>query len=369
MMKSNWPNEELRQYARIATWDYLPGNLAIPSDGAEYGMDYANTQSEFYAELLGALAKFESNFKTDTTYEEGFNDGDGKPVISRGLLQLSLESGRFYDKQLKTAQELHDPKINLRVGVRIMSFYLQRDGVIAGGSKGKWLGMARYWAPFRKPERVKQIKAMMREVFNNQGDSMASKAAVRKLEPEMVAYLDKKLATNGMAQEAIKNKDPRALMVQAAAACVGIKEATGKNDGKFIKLIQETVGGASGEPYCMAGMMTLIAYAELKTGSKSPLMATEHCQTLWNKTPKSQRVKSIPLPGALAVWGDKGKSTGHTEIVLACDGKTMQCVGFNTSGTTAPGSKVNREGNGVFYTVRTMKNQGSRLFLGCVKPF
>lgn len=192
---------------------------------------------------------------------------------------------------------------------------------------------------------------------------------MRKLEPEMKKYLLKKLENNGLFHDAVKRGDARTIMVLAAEACVGIKEATGRNDGKFIKLIQETVGGASGEPYCMAGAMTVIAFAEEMTGKKSPLMATEHCQTLWNKTPKIQKVKSIPLPGALAVWGDKGKSTGHVEIVLACDGKIMLCVGFNTSGTTKPGDKVNRDGNGVFYTERTMKNQGNRLFLGCIKPF
>jgi hypothetical protein len=192
---------------------------------------------------------------------------------------------------------------------------------------------------------------------------------MRQIEKKMIDFLDKKLALNGLAQEAIKSKDARSLIWLAATACVGIKEATGRNDGEFIRLIQETVGGASGEAYCLAGVQTCIAYAEHKTGVISPLYATEHCQTLWAKTPAKQRVKILPLAGAIAVWADVGKSTGHVEIVLSCDGKNFNAVGFNTSGTLKPNETVNREGNGVFYTVRSMSSSKTRKLLGFIKPY
>ncbi len=200
-------------------------------------------------------------------------------------------------------------------------------------------------------------------------------AVVRRiLELELERFLDKELSGNSFAKMAIEKKLPRLLMVEAAKQCVGFKEATGRNDGKMIKLVQETVGGASGEPYCAGGMMTLIAYAEKKTELVSPVPATELAQNIWWQTPVEMRVKRIPLPGAIAVWADynsKGqrKYTGHCEVVLSADEDGFQCVGFNTSGTTKPGQTVNRDGNGVYYTVRSYKNTVSRRLLGFIKPF
>lgn len=186
--------------------------------------------------------------------------------------------------------------------------------------------------------------------------------------------IDKRLAGNGLAQQAIKNKDARALVWLAATSLVGIKEATGKNDGYEVGLIQSVVGDSDRWPWCASFAMACIMYAEHKTGKKSPVVATEHAQSIWSMTPKIQRVKSIPLPGAIIVWGykdSKGKLTvkGHTEVVLAADDKVIKCIGGNTSGTTSPNQAVNREGNGVFYTVRDYKSTAKKQYLGCVKPF
>lgn len=191
----------------------------------------------------------------------------------------------------------------------------------------------------------------------------------RQIEPKLVSYIDKKLKDNGLFKQALESKDARVIFRLAAEALVGIKEATGKNDGAMVKLIQETVGGASGEPWCMALVQSCLAYAEVKTGVESPIIESEHCQTVWTKVPKSQRVKLLPLAGAIAIWGDVGKASGHTEIVLSCDGKNFQAVGGNTSGTTKPGQTVNRDGNGCYYTVRSMKSTAKRKLLGFLKPF
>lgn len=192
---------------------------------------------------------------------------------------------------------------------------------------------------------------------------------MRKLEKELEAYIDKKLVGNGLYFHALENNLPRIAICQAAGTLVGITEATGRNDGKFIRLIQETVGGANGEPYCAAGIMTLLAFIEKKFEIVSPVPATELAQDIWWRTPKAQRVKKFPAPGAIAVWGDVGKITGHTELVISATDKEFSCVGFNTSGTTKPGGEVNREGNGVFYTVRSYKDTAKRKLLGFVKPF
>jgi hypothetical protein len=197
--------------------------------------------------------------------------------------------------------------------------------------------------------------------------------AKRQIEPKLVAFIEEKLKGNGLYEHALETKDFRFIMVEAAKCLVGIKEKTGHNDGEFIKLIQETVGGASGEPYCAAGMMTIIAFAELKTGLESPIPATELAREIWTGTPKQFRVKKIPAAGAIAVWGDldskgKLKLTGHAEVVLSADDKEFHDVGFNTSGTTNPNSEVNRDGNGVYYTKRNYKATKARKLLGFVKP-
>lgn len=195
----------------------------------------------------------------------------------------------------------------------------------------------------------------------------------RHIEREMVDYIEEKLSGNGLYIAAVRNQDFRALVCLAAQACVGIHELTGHNDGRMVQLIQETVGNASGEPYCAAGVMTCIAFAELKTGLFSPIPATELARDIWLLTPIEKRATSIPLAGAIAIWSDldrsgKQKRTGHCEIVLDCDGRSFHAIGFNTSGTVKPGEIVNREGNGVYYTLRSMKSTSLRKLLGFVKP-
>ena len=193
---------------------------------------------------------------------------------------------------------------------------------------------------------------------------------MRKIQPELVSYIDKRISWGGLAQYHLQTKNARGLMVEAAKACVGIKELTGRNDGRLVELIQKTVDGkAQGEAWCLAQVQSMIAYAEFKTGVKSPLMATEHCLTLWNGTPIEQKVKISPLAGAIAIWRHGTTTNGHTEIVLDCDESVFNAVGANTSGVVDPSKPVNREGNGVFYTKRSRFGEGDMHLLGFIKPF
>ena len=205
----------------------------------------------------------------------------------------------------------------------------------------------------------------------------------RVIQDQMFFFIEKRLMDNGLAQLHIKNRNPRGLLVEAARVLVGIKELTGNNDGFEVSLIQKTVDGkAQREAYCMATQQTLIAYVERKLGIISPLLATEHCTTLWNWVVKNHPellVKWNPLPGALAIWkhGDapvETKPPGHTEMVLDADEKIFHAVGGNTSGWTTydaaeAGKRVNRDGNGVYYTVRSRKGEGEMQLVGFIKPF
>ncbi len=197
---------------------------------------------------------------------------------------------------------------------------------------------------------------------------------MRTIEVGMIMFLDKKLEGNGLAEQAIKDKDARQLMIEAAKVCVGIKEATGNNDGPMVELIQETIGSAGNEAWCLAFVQTCIAYAEFKTKIESPIYPSEHCLTTWAKTPKKQRVKYHPLPGAIVIWQHGSSSNGHTGIVLGADDKKFNAVEGNTTSGKI-GDKVESNGGGVFFTERSMQNfpelktSQSMKIVGFLKPF
>lgn len=111
-------------------------------------------RKQYWTFLISSMVRFESNFKPEMAYKEGFNDSQGKPVMSRGLLQISIESGNAYGCGFRTAQDLHDPYKNLSCGVRILNRWLGRDGRIAGKVNGAWKGGARYWSVLRAGDKT-----------------------------------------------------------------------------------------------------------------------------------------------------------------------------------------------------------------------
>ena len=112
----------------------------------------------FYVYLLSSVAELESNFVPTRHYRESFKDSHGEYVISRGLLQLSFESGNGYGCRFHSATDLHDPEQNLSCGIRILNQWVHRDRRIAGRVDKKWRGGARYWSVLRESDKVEQIK-------------------------------------------------------------------------------------------------------------------------------------------------------------------------------------------------------------------
>lgn len=140
--------------------DRLGKNLldVIPADRNLFcpkyqSLSYAQ-RKQYWAFMLSAMVRFESNFKTETSYKEAFNDSHGNRVISRGLLQISIESGNAYGCGFKTTKDLHDPKQNLSCGIRILDRWVGRDGRIAGKVDGAWRGGARYWSVLRAGDKT-----------------------------------------------------------------------------------------------------------------------------------------------------------------------------------------------------------------------
>lgn len=142
---------------------------SAPNDIAQFCPNYENLTREnqvaFWTLLISSLARFESNHDPATSYVEKFRDRQGNFIVSRGLLQLSIESGRGYNCNIPDAQSLHDPEVNLTCGVTIMNRWVgQRDGMITGKSGGKWRGAARYWSPFRNAQKTTAIAERTRKL-------------------------------------------------------------------------------------------------------------------------------------------------------------------------------------------------------------
>lgn len=112
----------------------------------------------FWMNVISKMAKFESSYKPECRYVENFKDNSGKKVVSRGLLQLSIESANSYPGvDLKDAAHLHDPYVNLHTTVRIMERLVSKHGRIAGkGTDGAWKGVAAYWSCMRSTKNGEQ---------------------------------------------------------------------------------------------------------------------------------------------------------------------------------------------------------------------
>jgi hypothetical protein len=147
----------------------LPASL--PEDVEMFCPGYkgrsVSDRKKFWVGLLSVVAKLESNFKPESTYTESFVDSQGKKVISRGLLQISIESAnhRKYACNIKAVEELHDPARNLACGVKILNAWVKTDNVIATYSNGPARGGGRYWSTLRErrkhlPEIIKFTRAL-----------------------------------------------------------------------------------------------------------------------------------------------------------------------------------------------------------------
>lgn len=124
-----------------------------PNDIASFCSNYSNLsvgeKKNFWVYLLSSMAEFESGHKPETSYVESFRDAKGNRVVSRGLLQISIESANAYGCGFRTESELHDPYKNLSCSMRILNRWVNNDGRVAGKAGSAWQGGARYWSVLR----------------------------------------------------------------------------------------------------------------------------------------------------------------------------------------------------------------------------
>jgi hypothetical protein len=185
---------------------------------------------------------------------------------------------------------------------------------------------------------------------------------MRDLLPELEQIIDQRL--HGMTLDL----DPRKLLLQVAGVLTDVREI-GNNSGKMVELIQETIGGHSHESWCMGFVQSCVAYVERKYAIKSLLHASESCMDVWTYTPREQRVKILPAPGAVAIWRHGDTWKGHTGLVKLYVPKIyMNLIEGNTNAGDVNG-KIVREGGGVYPTKRKIGTIGDMKLVGFLKPF
>lgn len=151
-----------------------------------------------------------------------------------------------------------------------------------------------------------------------------------------------------------------------AESYVGIHEMGGDNRGQMVERFQKAVDeSADREPWCLGWTWYCILdtqnIVEKIIDGKyimphPQLYKSEHVLTMWNKSPKIQRVIE-PAPGILSLWqhynhAGKPTTSGHIEIITKVLGDgLLHTVGGNTSDSSP---NVEREGDCVALKVRNL---------------
>ena len=157
------PQSDLWSAALLRTLRAAPALLdARPADMPAFCPRYdalpREARAAVWLMLFSAVAEKESSFRPGATHRESFAGEDGRPVISRGLLQTSFESTRHYGCDHATPADTHHPIRNLSCGVRIMTHHVTREGWIGGTPEAPGSGAARYWAVLRPGHRERPLE-------------------------------------------------------------------------------------------------------------------------------------------------------------------------------------------------------------------
>jgi uncharacterized protein (TIGR02594 family) len=161
-------------------------------------------------------------------------------------------------------------------------------------------------------------------------------------------------------KELVKTNKGLALILEARK-WIGTTEVGGNNKGPSVEAFQKAVDGkAQGEPWCMA----FVQFCVQKV-APSLLASSEHCLTVWNRTPREQRLE-VPEPGCIMIWRHKGTDQGHCGIVSGFDGVIISTI----EGNTAPHRRdVEREGDGVYEVTRSMNGTPTMDVVGWLRPW
>lgn len=145
-------------------------------DAAEFCPAYpkltAESRTKVWVQLISAMAKYESDLNPISAFTEAFKDRDGKPIVSRGLLQISKGSANAYGCNIQKEADLEKPEINLQCGVRILNTLVPKYHAIHGLQddpnvsilRNPWRGAARYWSVLRSKAKDWLIRNSVRQM-------------------------------------------------------------------------------------------------------------------------------------------------------------------------------------------------------------
>jgi peptidoglycan hydrolase-like protein with peptidoglycan-binding domain len=129
-----------------------------------------------------------------------------------------------------------------------------------------------------------------------------------------------------------------------ALSQLGVREATGKNDGPAVETFLRSVGLGKGYAWCMAFVYWAYQTAAERLHVQNPLIKTGGVLKQWNELEGTGIVKTkIPRTGDIFIM-DFGGGTGHTGIVIGISGDatTVNTIEGNTN------EAGSRNGDGVY---------------------
>ncbi len=138
----------------------------------------------------------------------------------------------------------------------------------------------------------------------------------------------------------------RTCVVDAAMSDVGVREATGRNDGPAVERYLAHVGLGKGNAWCAA----FVSYHLSGCGVTNPLSAWSPAYaSVANRVWTPRKASRSPLAGdVFSIYYPNLKRVGHVGFVRGVEGKYLLTIEGNTSG---PGS---REGDGVYARKREL---------------
>lgn len=184
----------------------------------------------------------------------------------------------------------------------------------------------------------------------------------RKLKAELSNMMRSRIP---LTDKEIQATEPWELFQMALAALEGIREEGGNNRGKWVEMIQYAVGLSRGDAWCMAACQAAVRFVELWKGIQSPLCASGHCLTVF-KNSKDCQVKT-PEEGDLIVYQHGDTQNGHVEGIVEI---YRGLFAFTMGGNTSSGPGIEREGDGEFFRMRTLRGPtGDMKIYGFLRPF
>lgn len=118
----------------------------------------ASNKLRFWAEFVIKIIAYESSFDPHCIYQEPYPLNE----LSVGLLQLSYSNKNSYHLEgiSEENKSLEDPLINIRCGMIILAYWLEKDGVVAQNAHGG----ARYWSVLREEHHLEDIRIYVKEI-------------------------------------------------------------------------------------------------------------------------------------------------------------------------------------------------------------